>query len=213
MSKTYNEALLQRVEEYLASSGLSQNKMAQAVGLSQTALSNWRRKIYNGDPAYVEGKLKEYFETQAAREAVEEQAAPYLSDTGYVPTTVSEDIYKGIKFAQLERGMVVLHGDAGIGKTEGARKFLHDYPHNTVFITATPTTGSLNCIIKLLARALFPRLADEKRDKELDFLFGIAKGRWGVRGAKTVYNNSVRNENVSYDGLYSMAVHLGVGWN
>lgn len=154
MSKTYNEALLQRVEEYLASSGLSQNKMAQAVGLSQTALSNWRRKIYNGDPAYVEGKLKEYFETQAAREAVEEQAAPYLSDTGYVPTTVSEDIYKGIKFAQLERGMVVLHGDAGIGKTEGARKFLHDYPHNTVFITATPTTGSLNCIIKLLARAL-----------------------------------------------------------
>lgn len=87
MSKTYNEALLQRVEEYLASSGLSQNKMAQAVGLSQTALSNWRRKIYNGDPAYVEGKLKEYFETQAAREAVEEQAAPYLSDTGYVPTT------------------------------------------------------------------------------------------------------------------------------
>ena len=57
MSKTYNEALLQRVEEYLASSGLSQNKMAQAVGLSQTALSNWRRKIYNGDPAYVEGKL------------------------------------------------------------------------------------------------------------------------------------------------------------
>ena len=62
-------------------------------------------------------------------------------------------------------------------------------------------------------RALFPRLADEKRDKELDFLFGIAKGRWGVRGAKTVYNNSVRNENVSYDGLYSMAVHLGVGWN
>lgn len=85
---------------------------------------------------------------------MEEQAAPYLSDTGYVPTTVSEDIYKGIKFAQLERGMVVLHGDAGIGKTEGARKFLHDYPHSTVFITATPTTGSLNCIIKLLARAL-----------------------------------------------------------
>ena len=51
MSKTYNEALLQRVEEYLASSGLSQNKMAQAVGLSQTALSNWRRKIYNGSHA------------------------------------------------------------------------------------------------------------------------------------------------------------------
>ena len=113
MSKTYNEALLQRVEEYLASSGLSQNKMAQAVGLSQTALSNWRRKRYNGDPAYVEGKLKEYFETQAAREAVEEQAAPYLSDTGYVPTTVSEDIYKGIKFAQMRvSAKLRVHGNS-----------------------------------------------------------------------------------------------------
>lgn len=94
MNKTYDEELLQRVEEYLASSGMSQNKMAQAVGLSQTALSNWRRQVYHGDPAYVEGKLREYFETQAAREAVEEQAAPYLPDTGYVPTTVSEDIYR-----------------------------------------------------------------------------------------------------------------------
>ena len=32
MNKTYDEELLQRVEEYLASSGMSQNKMAQAVG-------------------------------------------------------------------------------------------------------------------------------------------------------------------------------------
>lgn len=66
MNKTYDEELLQRVENYLTSSGMSQNKMAQAVGLSQTALSNWRRQIYHGDPAYVEGKLREYFETQAA---------------------------------------------------------------------------------------------------------------------------------------------------
>lgn len=61
MSKTYNEALLQRVEEYLASSGLSQNKMAQAVGLSQTALSNWRRKIYNGRPGICRGQAEGIF--------------------------------------------------------------------------------------------------------------------------------------------------------
>ena len=134
----------------------------QEIQPAVTALKKEHKISIPKDLAYVEGKLREYFETQAAREAVEEQAAPYLPDTGYVPTTVSEDIYKGIKFAQLERGMVVLHGDAGIGKTEGARKFLHDYPHSTVFITATPTTGSLGCIIKLLARAL--GVPDEERD-------------------------------------------------
>lgn len=319
MSKVYDKSLQQKVDALLQSKAISQNQLAQVIGQSQTALSQWRRGIYdNGDVAKLEGKLKEYFRTQDARDAVREQAAPYLPETGYVPTTISEDVYKGIQFAQLERGMVVLHGDAGIGKTEGAKKFLRDNPHNTILLTVTPTTGSLNCVIKLLARALgaaelrsrmdtmlgirsklagtnkvivideaqhlklpaleelrtltdadsatgtpgngvaligntevysrmmgrqqaqfaqlfsrirmnrsyttrkvkkedvralFPRLAEENRTKELEFLHSIAQGRWGVRGAKTVYSNSVRNENVTYDGLYAMAVHLGVGWN
>ena len=59
--------------------------------------------------------------------------------------------------------------------------------------------------------ALFPRLAQDKRVRELDFLLGIAQGRWGIRGAVNVYNNSVKNEDISYDGLYKMAVNMGVG--
>ena len=318
MSKTYDSALQQKVEAYLQT-GISQNQLAKGSGLSATAISLWRKSAYdNGDPATVESKLREYFRAKEAREAVRAQAAPYQPDTGYVPTTISEDVYKGIKFAQLERGMVVLHGDAGIGKTEGAKKFLRDNPHSTVLLTVTPTTGSLNCVIKLLARALgaaelrsrmdtminirsklagtnkvivideaqhlklpaleelrsltdadsatgtpgngvaligytevygrmmgrqqaqfaqlfsrikmnrnyttrkvkkedvwalFPRLVEEKRTKELEFLHSSAQGRWGVSGAKTVYSNSVRNEDITYDGLYGMAVHLGVGWN
>lgn len=319
MSKTYDVALQQQVGAYLKSTGISQKKLAQESGVSQTAMSQWLRGIYDkGSPAEVESKLREYFRAKEARDAVNEQAAPYLPDTGYVPTTISEDVYKGIKFAQLERGMVVLHGDAGIGKTEGAKKFLRDNPHNTILLTVTPTTGSLNCVIKLLARALgaaelrsrmdtmlgirsklagtnkvivideaqhlklpaleelrmltdddittgtpgngvaligntevygrmmgrqqaqfaqlfsrikmnrsyttrkvkkediralFPRLTEESRTKELEFLHSIAQGPWGVRGAKTVYSNSVHHEDITYDGLYGMAVHLGVGWN
>lgn len=319
MSKVYDRALQQKVEALIQSKAISQNKLAQVIGQSQTALSQWRRGIYdNGDVTNIESKLREYFRTQEAREAVKEQAAPYLPDTGYVPTTISEDVYKGIQFAQLKRGVVVLHGDAGIGKTEGAKQFLRDHPHSTILLTVTPTSGSLNCVIKLLARALgvaemrsrmdtmlairdklagtnkvivideaqhlklpaleelrtlsdadsttgapgngvaligntevysrmmgrqqaqfaqlfsrikmnrtystrkvkkedihalFPRLAEEQRGKELDFLLSIARGAWGVRGAKIVYENSVYNKDVTYDGLYGMAVHLGVGWN
>ena len=48
----------------------------------------------------------------------------------------------------------VLHGDAGVGKSKGAQKFLHDHPTNAVGISITPSTGTLNGSIKLLARAL-----------------------------------------------------------
>ena len=56
-------------------------------------------------------------------------------------------------------------------------------------------------------------LMDQGNNKELDFLLSVAKGRWGIRGAVTVYNNSIRNEDVTYKGLYSMATHLGIGFN
>ena len=45
------------------------------------------------------------------------KAAPYLPVLEYIPTSISEDVYNAICYCQMERGMVILHGDAGIGKT------------------------------------------------------------------------------------------------
>lgn len=318
MSKAYNKALQDRVTAFMASTGMSQNHFADEAGISVTALSCWRRSSYNGDPQSVESKLTEYFNTYEAREAAKEQAAAYRPTVGYVPTSISQDVYNGIRFAQVDRGMVILHGDAGIGKTEAAKKFLSDYPNSSVLITVTPSSGTLGGVVRLLAaacgisglrsrmdnllairkklagtnkvvivdeaqhlrinaleelralsdansvtgepgigvcligntevydrmmgrqqaqfaqlfsrirmnrsystrkvqradiEALFPMLTDAGNSKELDFLLGVAKGRWGIRGAVTVYNNSIRNEDVSFKGLYGMATHLGIGIN
>ena len=318
MSKVYNTALQERVSKFMETTGISQNRLADEVGVSVTALSYWRRSNYNGDPQTVESKLMEYFDTYEARQALKEQAAAYKPTSGYVPTSISQDVYSGIRFAQVERGMVILHGDAGIGKTEAAKKFRADFPHTAILITVTPSSGTLGGVIRLLAaalgvsgprsrmdqllairkklagtnkviivdeaqhlrisaleelraltdadsttgepgtgvcligntevydrmmgrqqaqfaqlysrirmqrvystrnitrqdiEALFPRLTEDEMNKELDFLLSVAKGRWGIRGAVTVYNNSIRNEDVSIKGLYSMATHLGVGFN
>lgn len=72
----------------------------------------------------------------------------------YVPTSISEDVYQLIKYCQLEKGMVVIHGDAGIGKTKGAEKFARENPASTIYIQATPSSGTLKSTLKLLARAL-----------------------------------------------------------
>ena len=226
------------------------------------------------------------------------------------------DVYKLIRYCQLEKGMVIIHGDAGIGKTKGAERFVRENPTASVYIQATPSTGTLGNLLKVLARALkvpetrskldltlaireklegtnkviiideaqhlqlrsleeirtwadanpitgqqgvgialigntevytrmvgkqearfaqlfsrirmnryystrkvtdedvaklFPKLAEDGRKKELNFLHGISQSKWGIRGAVNVYNNAVNNENISYDGLYAMARTMGIG--
>lgn len=39
----------------------------------------------------------------------------------YIPTSISEDVCKLIRYCQIEKGMVIIHSDAGIGKTKGPR--------------------------------------------------------------------------------------------
>ena len=62
MSKEYNSALQARVEQFLKEKNISQAKAAPLMGISQTALSQYRRSMYdNGDIAALEGKLEEFW--------------------------------------------------------------------------------------------------------------------------------------------------------
>lgn len=317
MSKIYNPDLQKRLEEYLSTSGISQAKLAPRVGVSQTALSQYRNSKYDkGDISEIERKLEEFFRTEETAAASAAKAAPYRPTPDYIPTSISEDVYRAIQYCQIERGMVILHGDAGIGKTKGAERFIRENPTSAVYIQATPSSGTLANILKLLARALripetrnkldlqlairdklegtnkviiideaqhlrlnaleeirtisdpnsltgqrgtgicligntevysrmvgkqeaqfaqlfsrirmnryysthrvtmddvkalFPKLAEDGSKRELDFLHGISQSKWGIRGAVNVYNNAINNEDVSYEGLYSMARNMGIG--
>lgn len=142
MSKEYNSALQARVEQFLKEKNISQAKAAPLMGISQTALSQYRRSMYdNGDIAALESKLEEFFRTQEEQEVNTEKALPYRPTQDYIPTSISEDVYKLIRYCQLEKGMVIIHGDAGIGKTKGAERFVRENPTASVYIQATPSTG------------------------------------------------------------------------
>lgn len=58
---------------------------------------------------------------------------------------------------------------------------------------------------------MFPLLQEKSMSREQDFLLGISKSKWGIRGAVNLYNNAVNNENISYDGLLTMAREMGIG--
>ncbi len=96
----------------------------------------------NGDISALESKLEEFFRTQEEQEASTEKALPYRPTQDYIPTSISEDVYKLIRYCQLEKGMVIIHGDAGIGKTKGAERFVRENPTASVYIQATPQHGN-----------------------------------------------------------------------
>lgn len=55
---------------------------------------------------------------------------------------------------------------------------------------------------------LFPGLKGEK--KSIDFLLKIARSEQGIRGTQNIYSNAVDNENITYNGLYTMAKAMKV---
>lgn len=317
MEKIFNADLQKRLDAYLAeqNGSLPQAKVATMIGISQTALSQYRNSKYPGDIAAVESKIEEFLRTRTAAENAEAAKAPFMAG-GYVPTSVSEDVYRAIQYCQIERGIVVLHGDAGIGKTRGAARFVQDNPANAIYIRCTPVGGTLTAILRQIGAALkvpatrnrlelsmairerlrgtdkviiideaqnlrfdaleelrgmsdpdeltgengngicligntevysrmlgkqeaqfaqqfsrvrfrrrystgdvkredveklFPALADGSHGKELAFLTGVCRSKWGIRGAMSVYTNAVRNENTGLDGLRGIAANMGVG--
>ena len=310
-----NENIKERLEAYMKESGLSQAKIAPLIGVSMTALSQYRNGIYKGEVKAVESKIEEYMETVEEQQAQEEKAQPYKAVEDYIPTSVSEDIYRMIRYAQVNGGIAIAHGDAGIGKTKAAQKYVRENPTQAIYLEMSPVAGTLGNMLRLLARTLklpesrnkmelmlsireklegtnkviiideaqhlklsaleqirtladpnsitgtkgvgivligntevyskmkgkqeaqfaqlfsrikmsryystsnvtdddveklFPVLKKQGMKKELGFLKGICKSKWGIRGATNVYDNSINNDDVSVKGLYAMARTLGI---
>lgn len=305
----------ERLENYMKESGISQARLAPLMDLSMTALSQYRHEKYKGDVKAVENKIEEYLKTVEAQQEIKEKVQEYKNSEDYIPISISEDIYKMIKYAQLNGGIAVAHGDAGIGKTKAAQKFVRENPAQAIYLEMSPVAGTLTNMLRMLARALrlpqssnkfnlvmdirdklegtnkviiideaqhlklsaleqirtladpnsitgtkgvgivligntevyskmkgkqeaqfaqlfsrikmsryystynvtnkdvellFPALTEKGSKKELQFLIGICKSKWGIRGAVNVYENAINNEDTSFDGLYAMARTLGI---
>jgi len=166
MNKEYNEALQERLEQYLKREGISQAEAAPMIGISSSALSQYRRRIYEkGNIEKMEKKLEEFFKIKDEQEENLKKAEPYRTTQTYIPTSISESAYKLIRYCQLEKGIVVIDGDSGIGKTKAAARFLQDNPNTTIYLEAAPSTGTLRSHLKNLARAL--KLSDSQRTDDL----------------------------------------------
>lgn len=154
--------LLEKVEVLQKEKKLSQNGVAQLVGVSGTALSQARS-----------GKLtntQKFFDTLEAYFAVKEKAKLTYSELKYVPTSISEHIYDVIALCQIKGGLAVVCGDAGIGKSKAAQKFASDNPSNSFLITINPCLTNVKSLLKIIA----DRIGAGQEKSVNDLWFSIA---------------------------------------
>lgn len=166
MGKQYNAELQAKVEAYMKETGVSQAKLAPMMNLSGAVLSQYRRSVYDkGDVEDVERKIREFFQIKEEQAENIKKAESFSAARTYADITVSESIYKMIRYCQLEKGIVVIDGDAGIGKTKAATKFLRDNPSTTVYVSVTPSTSSVRSLLREIARYL--KISENQRTEDL----------------------------------------------
>lgn len=150
--------LLEKVEALKKEKNLSQNAVGQLIGVSGTALSQLRNGKYAANPQKIFDTLAGYF-------GVKEKARLTYSEVGYAPTSISEQVYATISICQKKGGLAVVCGDAGIGKTKAAQKFVADNPSNSFLITINPCLTNTKSLLKTIADRI--GAGQEKSNNEL----------------------------------------------
>lgn len=138
------QELLEKMEALMKEKKLSQNAVGQLIGVSGTALSQLRNGKYNANPQKIFDTLDGYF-------GVKEKTKLTYSEVRYAPTTISEQIYDIISVCQIKGGLAVACGDAGIGKTKAAQKFVADNPSNSFLITINPCLNNAKSLLETIA--------------------------------------------------------------
>lgn len=138
------QELLAKVEQLKREKKYSQNEVAKVIGISGTALSQVKNENYPADPQSVFDTIANYF-------SVKEKARLTYTEIDYAPTSVSTKIYDIITVCQVKGGLAAAAGDAGIGKTKAAQKFVRDHPTNSILITVNPCLTSIKSLLKVIA--------------------------------------------------------------
>lgn len=146
-SEQEKQGLLQKLYDLAEEMG-SINKTAPLTGVSSTVISQLGSGKYKGNEDNMYEKLEAYFK---ARESSTELN---IGNDDYVPTSISENVYAIIKNCQLKGGLAIACGDAGVGKTRAAQKFVADNPNLSMLITINPCLKGSRSVLKLLCDRL-----------------------------------------------------------
>lgn len=148
-------------------SRITQTALGDKLGYKGgSALSQYIKGTYIGDIRLLEKRLANYFgfrEKQA--EFAESHPLELISEFEYVPTSISEKVYRMIEYCRLMGGILIIHGDAGVGKTMAAQQYARDNEGFVIRISAEYGCKYPNEVINEIASRLGVSLTQNRRDR------------------------------------------------
>lgn len=138
--------IIDRLEEFIREYP-SQNEAAAVLGISPQILTPLRKGTYKGTVDKYLNKLAAYFNIKSG-------LGNTYREIDYVETSISKKVYDTIRICHIKGGLAVYAGDAGIGKTKAAQKYVRDNPDSAVYLSVNPCLTSIKSTLKLLANKL-----------------------------------------------------------
>ena len=120
-----------RLKTHLAQPGASQARVARAIGMTGSAVSQWLGDKYQGDNATVSQRIASYL-------ALDGQRVEAPKGAGFVQTAVAKDVHTVCQYSHVNRDIGLVYGEAGMGKTYALREYQRAHP-DTILLRCNPS--------------------------------------------------------------------------
>ena len=130
--------------------GLSMAVVAQRAGIGNSTLNAWMNGKYAGDNERVERDVRRWLDSLR----VEEQARAVVANApGFVRTKTAEAFLTALEHAQYTADLVVVCGEAGVGKTTACEEYERSRP-NVWLLTGEPSFSSTHALLEELCEVI-----------------------------------------------------------
>lgn len=151
----YREIILE-LERFSDTKGMNYTKIAKAIGIGNSTLSEVRNGVYRGDYKEITEKIKAFLDRQ--KETMKRinfvTKTETLQKIFYAIELVKKFVASNVRNEILESAKIAyIIGRAGIGKTYALREYQNQYKAKTIFITAE-NHDTDNVVIRKIAKEL-----------------------------------------------------------
>lgn len=140
------QAIIDKLNDFISEQN-SQEEAAKMLGISSSILTPIRKGTYKGVTDKYLKKIADYFNLKA-------DFNDTYREIEYAETSISKKVYDTIRICHVKGGLAIFAGDAGIGKTKAAQKYVADNPSSAVYIALNPCLTSIKSTLKILSNAL-----------------------------------------------------------
>lgn len=140
------EQLIEDLRQFREKRGISNNRIAGAIGISSAVLSQYLNNSYNGVNERVDELVEGFLEREKEKNKINKK------EIIYVKTLQLKRIYESLRMAHLECDIAVVYGESGNGKTTAVKYYVNKHKESILI------EADLSYTTKVFMRELHKKL-------------------------------------------------------